>query len=297
MQPVVPVRDQMLTIGEQEVELAVPGNQLAYTTSFSATKLPGQTLAGTYQVAVPPTLAPGYYRMNVVFNTQNSCGDYINYNPGDKGLLLVGQGQTPCIVWPGDVTNDGIVNYGDRTALNKYIFNANLRASWLTGPARYRADYLTNPMTYFTWEGQAGAPWQTADGCYMDADGNGMVNNFDLLPVKVNFLRTHSGYTPKAGDEAIAGTFGMTQNYPNPFNPSTTLQYAVPEKSTVKITVTDMIGRVVAVLVDGEVEAGVRTVAFDASALESGVYMARYEATGLASGIASSRIVKMTLAK
>jgi hypothetical protein len=275
----------------------VPGNQLAYTTSFSATKLPGQTLTGTYQVAVPPTLQPGYYRMNVVFNTQNSCGDYINYNPGDKGLLLVGQGQTPCIVWPGDVTNDGIVNYGDRAALNKYIFDANLRASWLTGPARYRADYAINPMTYFTWEGQAGAPWQTPDGCYMDADGNGMVNNFDLLPVKVNFLRTNGSYVPKQDETSIAGTFGMTQNYPNPFNPSTTLQYAVPEKSTVKITVSDMIGRVVAVLVDGEVEAGVRTVAFDASALESGVYMARYEATGIASGIASSRIVKMTLAK
>ena len=159
------------------------------------------------------------------------------------GLLLVGQGQTPCIVWPGDVNNDGIVNYGDRAALNKYIFDANLRASWLSGPARYRADYLTNPMTYFTWEGQAGAPWQTADGCYMDADGNGTVNNWDLLPVKTNFLRTH-GLTPKAEDGALAGSFGLAQNYPNPFNPSTTLQYAVPEKSTVKITVTDMIGRV-----------------------------------------------------
>jgi hypothetical protein len=275
----------------------VPGNQLAYTTSFSATKLPGQTLSGTFQVAVPPTLQPGYYRMNVVFNTQNSCGDFINYVPGDKGLLLVGQGQTPCIVWPGDVTNDGIVNYGDRAALNKYIFNANLRASWLTGPARYRADAATNPMTYFTWEGQAGAPWATPEGCYMDADGNGMVNNWDLLPVKVNFLRTNGSYVPKHDETSIAGTFGMTQNYPNPFNPSTTLQYAVPEKSTVKITVTDMIGRVVAVLVDGEVEAGVRTVVFDASALENGVYMARFEATGIASGIVSSRIVKMTLAK
>jgi hypothetical protein len=275
----------------------VPGNQLVYSTSFNATKLPGQTLIGNYAVTVPPTLPQGYYRVSVVLNTQNSCGDYINYVPGDKGLLLVNQGQTPCIVWPGDVTNDGIANYADRTALNKYIFNANLRASWLTGPARYRADAATNPMTYFTWEGQAGAPWATPDGCYMDADGNGMVNNWDLLPVKTNFLRTHGSYVPKQDETSIAGTFGMTQNYPNPFNPSTTLQYAVPEKSTVKITVTDMIGRVVAVLVDGEVEAGVRTVAFDASALESGVYMARYEATGIASGIVSSRIVKMTLAK
>ena len=275
----------------------VPGNVLAYSTSFNATKLQGQPLSATYQVAVPPTLQPGYYRMNVVFNTQNSCGDYINYLPGDKAMLLVGQGQTPCIVWPGDVNNDGIANYGDRSALNKYIFDANLRPSWLNGPARYRADYLTNPMTYYTWEGQAGAPWSTPDGCFMDADGNGMVNNYDLLPIKVNYMRTHGSWTPKQDDNAIAGSFGMTQNYPNPFNPSTTLQYSVPEKSTVKIVVTDMIGREVAVLVDGMVEAGVRTVVFDASALESGVYMARYEATGLASGITSSYGVKMTLSK
>ncbi len=275
----------------------VPGNVLAYSTSFNATKLPGQTLNATYQVAVPPTLQPGYYRMNVVFNTQNSCGDYINYLPGDKGILLVGQGQEPCIVWPGDVNNDGIANYGDRSALNKYIFNANLRPSWLNGPARYRADALTNPMTYYTWEGQAGAPWQTPDGCFMDADGNGVVNNYDLLPVKVNFLLTHGTWTPKQDDNAIAGTFGMTQNYPNPFNPSTTLQYSVPEKSTVKIVVTDLVGRTVATLVEGTMDAGVRTVTFDASALESGVYMAHYEATGLVSGITSSRIVKMTLGK
>ncbi len=275
----------------------VPGNVLAYSTSFNATKLPGQTLNGTYLVSVPPTLTPGYYRMNVVLATQNSCGDYINYVPGDKGLLLVGQGQEPCIVWPGDVNNDGIANYADRAALNKYIFDANLRPSWLNGPARYRADYLTNPMTYYTWEAQASAPWSTPVGCYMDADGNGIVNNYDLLPVKANYLRTHGGWTPKQDDNAIAGTFGMMQNYPNPFNPSTTLQYSVPEKSTVKIVVTDLVGRTVATLVDGTMDAGVRTVTFDASALESGVYMARYEATGIASGITSSRIVKMTLGK
>ncbi len=275
----------------------VPGNVLAYSTSFNATKLAGQTLTGTYQVTVPANITPGYYRMNVVFNTQNSCGDYINYEPGDKSMLLITQGQTPCIVWPGDVNNDGIANYGDRSALNKYIFDANLRPSWLNGPARYRADYLTNPMTYYTWEGQAGAPWSTPDGCFMDADGNGVVNNYDLLPIKVNYMRTHGSWTPKADDNVIAGTFGMTQNYPNPFNPSTTLQYSVPEKSTVKIVVTDMIGREVAVLIDDVVEAGMRTIVFDASALESGVYMARFEATGIASGIVSSRIIKMTLAK
>ncbi len=275
----------------------VPGNVLAASTSFNATKLAGQPLTGSYPISVPSNLAPGYYRMNIVFTTQNSCGDYIAYAPGDAGLLLVGQGQTPCLVWPGDVNNDGIVNYGDRASLNKYIFDANLRPSWLMGPARYRPDYLTNPMTYYTWEAQAGAPWATPDGCFMDADGNGMVNNYDMLPIKVNFLRTHGSWTPKPDEPALAGTFDMTQNYPNPFNPTTTLQYSVPEKSTVKIVVTDLLGRTVMVLVDGVLDAGVRTVTLDASQLDSGMYLARYDATGVASGFSTSRIVKMTLSE
>lgn len=72
--------------------------------------------------------------------------------------------------------------------------------------------------------------------------------------------------------------FALRQNYPNPFNPSTGIQYDLPAASNVRLAVYDMLGREVAVLMDGEQEAGSYTARFDASPLPSGVYFARLTA-------------------
>jgi hypothetical protein len=66
--------------------------------------------------------------------------------------------------------------------------------------------------------------------------------------------------------------FSLRQNYPNPFNPSTTIRYDVPWASHVTITVFDVLGRQVSVLVNETREAGVHEVKFDGSNLASGVY-------------------------
>jgi len=67
----------------------------------------------------------------------------------------------------------------------------------------------------------------------------------------------------------------LGQNYPNPFNPSTQIRYGVPTQSQVRLEVFDMLGRQVAVLVNGQMQAGRHTVSFDASRLASGVYVYR----------------------
>ena len=69
--------------------------------------------------------------------------------------------------------------------------------------------------------------------------------------------------------------FALTGNYPNPFNPQTSITFSMPEAATVRLTVYDLLGRQVALLVDGNLSAGKHEVRFDATNLPSGQYLYR----------------------
>jgi CubicO group peptidase (beta-lactamase class C family) len=72
--------------------------------------------------------------------------------------------------------------------------------------------------------------------------------------------------------------FQLFQNYPNPFNPSTTIKFELSKSLQVRLSVYDMLGREVAVLVNKREDAGVHQTKFDASNLASGVYLYRLQA-------------------
>lgn len=74
-------------------------------------------------------------------------------------------------------------------------------------------------------------------------------------------------------------SYELRPAYPNPFNSTTTLSYALPQASEVRITVTDLLGRHVAELVAKAVKpAGYHMVNFDAGSLSSGMYLVTMEA-------------------
>jgi Secretion system C-terminal sorting domain len=72
--------------------------------------------------------------------------------------------------------------------------------------------------------------------------------------------------------------FNVAQNYPNPFNPATTINYSIPSRSFVTITVYDVLGRKVATLANYEQEAGTHQIKFDGSSFPSGIYFYRLTA-------------------
>ncbi len=75
----------------------------------------------------------------------------------------------------------------------------------------------------------------------------------------------------------IPKSFSLTQNYPNPFNPETKIRFGLPKSSFIKITVYDATGRVVSVLVNEKLNAGIFETDFNAANFSSGVYFYKME--------------------
>jgi hypothetical protein len=77
--------------------------------------------------------------------------------------------------------------------------------------------------------------------------------------------------------EQLPDEFELLQNYPNPFNPSTQIKYSVPANGLVKLSVFNLIGEEITVLVNEVVDAGFYGVAFNAANLPSGIYFYRLQ--------------------
>lgn len=80
------------------------------------------------------------------------------------------------------------------------------------------------------------------------------------------------------GFETTPDVFALDQNYPNPFNPSTMIRYQLPVSSEVSLKVFDILGREVAELINGRIEAGHHQIQFNARDLASGMYLYRLQA-------------------
>ncbi len=76
-------------------------------------------------------------------------------------------------------------------------------------------------------------------------------------------------------DEIIPKNFALKQNYPNPFNPDTRIKYKIPKSSFVLISVYDVLGRQVAVLMSETKHAGNYAVEFSGDKYPSGVYICK----------------------
>jgi len=74
--------------------------------------------------------------------------------------------------------------------------------------------------------------------------------------------------------------FALGKNFPNPFNPTTTIEFALPSPSHIRLEVFDLLGRRVATLENGDFPAGYHRSVWNADGafLATGLYICRLEA-------------------
>ncbi len=97
----------------------------------------------------------------------------------------------------------------------------------------------------------------------------------------------------------VPDDFGISQNFPNPFNGSTIISYSLPRSAYVKITVYDLLGKEIAVPVNGQISAGYYETSISGKNLSSGIYFYRMEVTDntVSNALKLGRVYKMVLIK
>jgi hypothetical protein len=120
----------------------------------------------------------------------------------------------------------------------------------------------------------------TPDSARAYVDTMFIANNSPVSPLKVPL----SGNGTLTGVEhiltEIPTVFSLSQNYPNPFNPSTTIQYGLPVRSTVRLVIYNILGQVVKEVINSEQQAGYQSLVWNAN-VASGIYFYRIETTSI----------------
>jgi hypothetical protein len=92
----------------------------------------------------------------------------------------------------------------------------------------------------------------------------------------MNFFGIYVDSEEKAIDTLeIPTVYALYQNYPNPTNKVSIIEYHLPVKSHVSLQIYDVSGRLVDVLVDGEVESGFHKIRLNTKKYASGIYFYR----------------------
>jgi hypothetical protein len=91
-------------------------------------------------------------------------------------------------------------------------------------------------------------------------------------------LQTDITGTGELPSSVIPKEFALMQNFPNPFNPSTTINFDLPKSADVRLSVFDLTGREISLVINQKLEAGTHSVQWNASQLASGIYFYKIRA-------------------
>jgi hypothetical protein len=188
------------------------------------------------------------------------------------------------------------VDFPEDSALTISIVHAGYNDTLVQGLSRGGADFLTtvfadsaavsiaDGIPPFTGEFAPSRPLSPYVG--RDATGSYILQILNHSPdrsgtlqgwgIALEIATVFTSAAPGSGE--IPGSLRLFQNFPNPFNPQTTIRFALPRRSRVTLTLFTPLGQQIAVLFDGEEEAGYHQLRLDGTSLATGIYFYRLQA-------------------
>jgi spore germination protein YaaH len=243
-----------------------------------------------------PLVGGNFNITNTLTNTNNGYGAVVNNNPEKLILGVPYYGNK----WRTNSQNEGSHTLADgesRTyataklelGYRDLLWSLNYKTPWYT--------YETGGNYYQTWfdnDSSLGLKYDLARSKNLKGIGMWALGYDDHHPELWNLLR--SSFLDTTDENGQPDKFKLYQNYPNPFNPNTAIEYEIIEADNIELSIYNILGEQVAVLVNEMQQPGVYKVKFGvetlhARSLPSGTYLYQLK-TG-----SYSKVKKMILIK
>jgi hypothetical protein len=128
-----------------------------------------------------------------------------------------------------------------------------------------------------------------SDGFIVAVDVNGNVyvggqgisssrsSNYDFLTIK--YSNGSAGFITRRSSNVAENNIALfsLKNYPNPFFNSTIIEYQIPHDGKVKLTIYDLSGKEIKILVNETKSAGIYKINFESGKLSSGTYFCKLQ--------------------
>ncbi|MCX6601557.1 MAG: T9SS type A sorting domain-containing protein [bacterium] len=212
----------------------------------------------------------GIFRFRLLTQYVSPCVDAVATNDpvgGETEDYIITDLQLPVELLSFQVAQDGnavVLRWATASERDNDYFRIERRTSsaWSTVAARIRgagSSSVTHTYSYRDATVEAGTIYEYR---LTSVDYNGTVHALGTQSIPV-----------VQHDPVMVSEYRLYPNYPNPFNPTTTIAFDLAEAGHVSLRVYDVMGREVAVLVNGNLPAGRHREVFDAQGLPSGVYV------------------------
>jgi hypothetical protein len=168
-------------------------------------------------------------------------------------------------------------------SFNAEAENNNVHLSWLTATEINNRGFEVERKRNDTWETLTFIPGYgttTEPKSYSYTDYNLPPETFAYRLKQIDFDGTYEYSKEVEVDIDLIYNFSLEQNYPNPFNPVTSIKYNVGTSGAVKLSVYDLLGNEIAVLVNEQKSPGSYQADFNGSSLASGTYIYRLTGVG-----------------